>query len=169
MFAQVKGVFRTTGVGDCAVPGVAFRADEPWQGHAGRACRVDRSTLAAAPVGGRVRHSARRLSVLSALLLYVRHMEQGVPPMISVQTLRFELAGRVADLWLGTKNHISVRWEPAPAIVRVGLMIDDYTWDNRMRVLQMLLAFERDHADEFALEFDIVPLAPVQSDDFAEA
>jgi hypothetical protein len=96
-------------------------------------------------------------------------MEQGVPPMISVQTLRFELAGRVADLGLGTKNHISVRWEPAPAIVRVGLMIDDYTWDNRMRVLQMLLAFERDHADEFALEFDIVPLAPVQSDDFAEA
>lgn len=89
--------------------------------------------------------------------------------MISTQTLQFELAGRVADLGLEGKHHISVRWEPSPAIVRVGLMIDDYTWETRMRALEMLLGFERDHADEFALEFDIVPLAPVQSDDFAEA
>lgn len=89
--------------------------------------------------------------------------------MISPSTLQFELAGRVAELGLDTKNHISVRWEPGPAIVRVGLMIDDYTWDNRMRAIEMLLAFERDHADEFAIEFDILPLAPAQSDEFAEA
>jgi hypothetical protein len=89
--------------------------------------------------------------------------------MISAQTVHYELAGRVADLGLETKHHISVRWEPGPAVVRVGLMIDHYTWDNRMRVLEMLLGFEPYHADEFALEFDIVPLAPVQSDEFAEA
>lgn len=89
--------------------------------------------------------------------------------MISPDTLQFELAGRVTDLGLDSKHHISVRWEPGPAIVRVGLMINEYTWDNRMRVLEMLLAFERDHADEFAVEFDIVPLAPVQDEEFAEA
>jgi hypothetical protein len=91
------------------------------------------------------------------------------PKMISTETLQYELSGRLADLGLDSKHHISVRWEPAPAIVRVGLMIDDYTWDNRMRVLEMLLGFERDHADEFAVEFDIVPLAPVQDDEYAEA
>ena len=97
-------------------------------------------------------------------------MEQGGgTSVISVQTLHYELVGRMADLALETKSHISVRWEPAPAIARVGLMIDDYTWDNRMKVLDMLLSFERDHSDEFALEFDIVPLAPVQSDEFADA
>ena len=66
------------------------------------------------------------------------------------------------------KVHLSVRWEPGPQIVRVGACIDNYTWETRMQVLERLLAFERDHADEFALEFDIVPLEPVQSDDFAE-
>jgi hypothetical protein len=95
-------------------------------------------------------------------------MEQEGTRMISVQTLHYELVGRVADLGLGTKHHISVRWEAGPAIVRVGLMIDEYNWDNRMKVLAMLLSFERDHADEFALEFDILPLEPVQSDEFAE-
>jgi hypothetical protein len=52
--------------------------------------------------------------------------------MISTETLQFELAGRVSGLDMDSKNHISVRWEPAPAIVRVGLMIDDYTWENRL-------------------------------------
>ena len=89
--------------------------------------------------------------------------------MISTDTLQYELSGRVNDLGLESKHHISVRWEPGPAIVRVGLMINDYDWDTRMQVLEMLLAFERDHADEFAVEFDIVPLAPVQDDEFAEA
>jgi len=89
--------------------------------------------------------------------------------MVSTENLKFELAGRLAELDLQTKDHISVRWEPAPAIVRVGLMIGEYTWENRMAVLAMLLDFERDHSDDFALEFDIVPLAPTQTDEFAEA
>ncbi|SDI79870.1 hypothetical protein SAMN05444157_0212 [Frankineae bacterium MT45] len=95
-------------------------------------------------------------------------MEEG-PIVISTATLQYELEGRFAKLEIETKNHVSIRWEPAPAIVRVGFMLDDYTWENRLSVLEMLLAFERDHADEFALEFDIVPLEPVQSDEFAEA
>lgn len=87
----------------------------------------------------------------------------------SRQTLEFELAGRFEQLGMETKNHISVRWEKAPAVVRVGFMISDYTWENRLRVLRMLTEFERDHADEFAVEYDICPLEPVKDESFAEA
>lgn len=87
----------------------------------------------------------------------------------SVQTIEFELAGRFEKLGMPTKNHISVRWEPGPAIVRIGFMIGDYTWENRMSVLRMLTEFERDHADEFAVEYDICPLDAVKDESFAEA
>ena len=95
--------------------------------------------------------------------------ERRGPDMISQETLHYELSGRFAELLddIG-KNHISVRWEPGPRIVRVGACIEQYNWDNRMRVIETMLKFERDHADEFAVEFDVVPLAPVQDDDFAE-
>ena len=92
-----------------------------------------------------------------------------MPEVISVETISFELSGRFEQLGLETKNHLSVRWEPLPAIVRIGLMIADYNWDNRMRVLSMLTEFEAAHADEFAVEYDIVPLEPVKDDSFAEA
>jgi hypothetical protein len=88
--------------------------------------------------------------------------------MISTQTLQYELEGRFTDLHLAAKHHLSVRWEPGPGIVRIGAMLDEYTWETRMQALEALLSFERDHADEFALEFDIFPLAPAQDDDFAE-
>lgn len=90
--------------------------------------------------------------------------------MITVETLRFELDGRLQPLAQETgKTHISVRWEPGARIVRVGACIDRYSWESRMLVLNALLKFEEDHADEWALEFDIVPLEAVQDEEFAEA
>lgn len=38
-----------------------------------------------------------------------------------------------------------------------------------MSVLKALLDFERDHADELAIEFDIIPLESVRDEEFAEA
>ena len=95
--------------------------------------------------------------------------ERQGPEMINRDSLHYELTGRFAGLLddLG-KTHLSVRWEPGPKIVRVGACIETYTWDNRMQVIETLLRFERDHADEFAVEFDVVPLAPVQDDDCVE-
>lgn len=89
--------------------------------------------------------------------------------MISVQTLNDELTGLAARTLDAGKRHISVRWESAPAIVRVGLMIEHYDWDNRMHAIRMLRDFEISHADEFALEYDIVPFEPVMDENFAEA
>lgn len=90
--------------------------------------------------------------------------------MITADTLRFELDGRLHPLIQETgKTHLSVRWEPGARIVRVGACIDRYTWDARTRVLEALLKFEQDHADEWALEFDIFPLEAVQDEAFAEA
>lgn len=90
--------------------------------------------------------------------------------MSSVDTLKFELHGRLDELLpVVGKTHISVRVEPEARIVRAGVMIDAYNWENRMVVLQRLLDFEADHADEFALEFDIVPLEPVEDAAFVSA
>lgn len=88
--------------------------------------------------------------------------------MITADSLKYELVGRFADLSVG-KTHLSVRYEPGPRIVRVGACIERYDWDNRMATIQSLLDFERDHRDEFALEFDVIPLESVQDDEFAEA
>lgn len=88
--------------------------------------------------------------------------------MITVETLRYELEGRFASIEFG-KVHVSVRWEPAPKIVRVGAVISDYTWERRMRAIELLLAFEDDHKDEFSVDFDVVPLEAVQDEQFAEA
>jgi hypothetical protein len=90
--------------------------------------------------------------------------------MISSETLRYELSGRLRELDadLG-KTYLSVRWEPDPRIVRVGACIQSYTWDNRMAVIGKLLDFEQAHADELALEFDVIPLDAVNDEQFAEA
>jgi hypothetical protein len=94
----------------------------------------------------------------------------GERAMITTETLSFELHGRLDDLLpVVGKTHISVRWEPRSRVARLGVCIDDYTWDNRMAVLERLLEFEKAHADELALEFDIVPLAAVEGTAFAES
>jgi hypothetical protein len=90
--------------------------------------------------------------------------------MITDESLKFEIEGRLQPLAHDTgKTHISVRWEPGPRIVRVGACIHHYTSETRMAVLETLLKFEEDHADEWALEFDVVPLEAVHDEEFAEA
>ena len=90
--------------------------------------------------------------------------------MITADILKFELDGRLQPLVQDTgKIHLSVRWEPGARLVRVGACIDHYTWESRMLVLEALLKFEQAHADEWALEFDIIPLESVQDEEYAEA
>ena len=90
--------------------------------------------------------------------------------VVEVDTLKFEVHRRIDDLLPTTgKNHVSVRWEPQARIVRLGVMIDNYTWDNRMVVLDRLLEFEAEHKNDFALEFDIVELQAVEDEAFADA
>lgn len=79
--------------------------------------------------------------------------------------LQYELEGRMQDL--GTKRHISVRWEPGPRMVRVGVCIADYDWEHRDAALDKILEFESDHP-ELAVEFDIIPLEAVTSSNYAE-
>lgn len=67
-----------------------------------------------------------------------------------------------------TKKHVSVRWEPAPGIARVGVCIHDYNWNTRDQILDRLLAFEDAHEGEVALEFDIFALEDVNTVGFAE-
>jgi hypothetical protein len=90
--------------------------------------------------------------------------------MISAASIQYELQGRFNDLAdeVG-KHHLSVRWESGPRIVRIGAMVENYDWEHRMSVLRSLRAFERDHADEFAVEYDILPLEAVNDEAFAEA
>ena len=88
--------------------------------------------------------------------------------MSVAENARYELDGRFREADLG-KTHISVRFEPDARILRVGAMLDEYTWDNRMATIRALLAFERDHADDFAVGFDIVPLDAVVDETFASA
>ncbi len=88
--------------------------------------------------------------------------------MVTAESLHYELTGWFKDETEVGKTHLSVRWEPAPGIVRVGAMIEHYNWDNRMQVIRTLMAFQAMHADEFAVEFDVLPLDAVQNDEFAE-
>lgn len=98
------------------------------------------------------------------------HVDREGRVMPSVDTLRFELGGRLRDVedHLG-KIHLSIRWEPMSRIARVGACIENYDWNTRMEVLERLVRFQQDHADDFALEFDIVPLDAVRDEEFAEA
>lgn len=100
---------------------------------------------------------------------YVDQMDGGTD-VITSENLKFELSGRLRKLDndLG-KTHLSVRWEPGPKIARMGVCVETYNWDTRMAVIQVLLDFERDHADELAVEFDVIPLESVNDEQFAEA
>ena len=90
--------------------------------------------------------------------------------MISVDTLRFELEGRFRAISddIG-KHHLSVRWEPLPGVARVGACIGTYNWESRMAAIRALLSFERAHSDEFAVDFDVIPLEALNDQAFAEA
>jgi hypothetical protein len=59
------------------------------------------------------------------------------------------------------KRHVSLRWEPGLGVALVVVMVAGYTWDTRMNVLRLLLDFERAHADELSVDFDILPLEAV--------
>ena len=83
------------------------------------------------------------------------------------ENLLYELTARFATVT--GKAHLSLRWEPGPRIVRVGACLDNYTWETREQAIATLLNLESDHADEFALEFDVVPLDAVNDEAFAEA
>lgn len=89
--------------------------------------------------------------------------------MITTQTLTDELHGLLERSLNAGKMHVSVRWEPLPAVVRLGLMIEHYTWDARMDAISALTEFERVHSDDFAVEYDIVPLEAVTNLEYAEA
>jgi hypothetical protein len=90
--------------------------------------------------------------------------------MPSVDTLRFEVDGRLRDIESRVgKTHLSIRWEPMARIARIGACIENYTWETRMDVLERLVRFQLDHADDFVIEFDIVPLDAVRDENFAEA
>lgn len=83
------------------------------------------------------------------------------------ENLLYELTARFAAV--AGKTHLSLRWEPGPRIVRVGACLDRYTWETRQMAIETLLQFESDHSDEFALEFDVVPLDAINDEAFAEA
>lgn len=86
--------------------------------------------------------------------------------MATAQAYRYEIEGRLRDLDL--KTHVSVRYEPGPSVVRIGVCVDGYDWDRRAAVIDRLLAFEYDHADELAVEFDVFPLEAVNDAEYAE-
>lgn len=80
--------------------------------------------------------------------------------MITSESIRFELSGRFNELPVG-KTHLSVRYEPGPRIARIGACLDRYDWETRQAAIEALLDFERAHADEYAIEFDVIPLDAV--------
>jgi hypothetical protein len=84
-----------------------------------------------------------------------------------VENVKFELGGRFKNLDLG-KSHISVRYEAAPRLVRVGACITNYTWEVRESVIDALLDFEESHADDFDVEFDVIPIDGVIDESYAE-
>lgn len=89
--------------------------------------------------------------------------------MITPENVQYELRGRLEPLRDLGKVHLSVRYEPGPRVVRVGACIEHYTWDTRAEVIDKLLEYEDAHADEFALEFDVVPLEAVNDAAYAHA
>lgn len=86
--------------------------------------------------------------------------------VLTLEQLRGEIEDRLQDV--DTKKHVSVRWEPAPGICRVGVCVHDYTWAVRDQVIDRLLAFEDAHVGEVAVEFDVIPLEAVNTAGFAE-
>jgi hypothetical protein len=86
--------------------------------------------------------------------------------MLTVESMKSEIDESLRDV--PTKHHLSVRWEPAPGICRVGVCVHEYTWDIRDQVIDRLLAVEDAHEGDVAIEFDIFPLESVNTVGFAE-
>ena len=86
--------------------------------------------------------------------------------MLTVESMKSEIDECLRDV--STKHHLSVRWEPAPGICRVGVCVHEYTWDIRDQVIDRLLAVEDAHEGDVAIEFDIFPLESVNTVGFAE-
>lgn len=93
-------------------------------------------------------------------------LNRGGRGMLTHDTIKADIEGRLIDV--PTKMHVSVRWEPAPGICRVGVCLHDYTWDMRDQVIDRLLAFEDAYQGQVALEFDIFSLEDVNTVGFAE-
>lgn len=90
--------------------------------------------------------------------------------MTSVDSIRYELEGRMANISEEVgKFDLSVRWEPMARIVRVGFLVQNYEWAARMRVIEIATAFQNDHLDDFAVDFDVIPYESVVDSQFAEA
>ena len=88
--------------------------------------------------------------------------------MAVVENVKFELDGRLRPLDLG-KHHVSVRYEAGPRVVFIGACLDNYNWDNRAQVIDALLDFEESHSEEFAVQFDVIPLEGVIDQSYADA
>jgi hypothetical protein len=86
--------------------------------------------------------------------------------VLTLEALKTEIGEKLVDI--PTKVHLSVRWEPAPGICRVGVCLHEYTWELRDEVIERLLAVEDAHEGEMAIEFDIFPLESVNTVGFAE-
>lgn len=89
--------------------------------------------------------------------------------MPSVEALKYEVMGRLRDLEpdLG-KTHLSARWEPMTRIARLGVCVENYTWEIREEIVKRIVSLQLDHKDDFALEFDVIPVEGVRDDEYAE-
>src|SRR5687767_4268224 len=110
-----------------------------------------------------VEHCSGGMPMLS--IRSVMHRRESHEMPITLEGLKGELDDALRTLG---KYHLSVRWEPGPQIARVGVCVDDYSWNVREEVLRRVLAVEQAHAAELAIEVDIVPLDNVNTTGFAE-
>lgn len=88
--------------------------------------------------------------------------------MPSNEALKFEVLGRLRDIEpeLG-KMHLSTRWETMTKIARVGVCIENYTWEVREKIVERLVQLQLAHQSDFALEFDVIPVEGVRDDEYA--
>lgn len=90
--------------------------------------------------------------------------------MTNVDSIRYEIEGRMLEISSEVgKFDLSIRWESMARIVRVGFLVQNYEWAARMRVIEVATAFQNDHLDDFAVDFDVIPYESVVDSDFAEA
>lgn len=99
----------------------------------------------------------------------ISHM-QGDGSSVNIDSVRYELEGRMQEISREVgKFDLSLRWEPMGRIVRVGFLIQNYQWATRLRVIELVTAFQQDHLDDFAVDFDVIPFDSVLDTEFAEA
>ncbi|RIT70425.1 Uncharacterised protein [Mycobacteroides abscessus subsp. abscessus] len=97
-------------------------------------------------------------------------MQEENSPVTSIDSLRFELDGRMSEISAEVgKYDLSLRWEAGARIVRVGFLVQHYEWAARMRVIELATKFQQDHLDDFAVDFDVIPYDSVLDSEFAEA